>query len=119
MRIEELDLPLAVVAADMITQREVVLRRGLLWLATLASLSIPGVYPPQHSGPYTLVDDGVLNTLPSTIAADMGGRHGDRGQTGPSAADLPCRWPVPAAWAPRCHRSHRCPTTALLCGPPD
>jgi predicted acylesterase/phospholipase RssA len=43
-----------------------------MWLATLASLSIPGVYPPQHGGPYTLMDGGVLNTLPSNIAADMG-----------------------------------------------
>jgi NTE family protein len=71
-RIEQLDLPPAVVAADMITQREVALRRGLSRLATLASLSIPGVYPPQHSGPYTLVDGGVRNPVPSNIAADAG-----------------------------------------------
>ena len=69
---EELDIPVALVAADLITQQEVVFRRGLVWPAVLASLSIPGIYPPQRIGPYTLVDGGVLNPVPADVAAEMG-----------------------------------------------
>jgi NTE family protein len=71
-RFEELDVPLAVVAADLMTGREVVFRRGLLRTAVLASIALPGVYPPVRIGPYTLVDGGILNPVPSTVAAEMG-----------------------------------------------
>jgi NTE family protein len=71
-RIEDLTPPLAIVAADLTTRREVVLRSGVLWLAVLASISIPGVYPPQRVGDYTLVDGGVVNPVPGDVAADMG-----------------------------------------------
>ena len=70
--IEELELPLGIVAADLPTQQEVVFRRGLIWRAVLASVSIPGVYPAQRMGRYTLVDGGVVNSLPVGAAADMG-----------------------------------------------
>jgi NTE family protein len=70
--IEELETPLALVAADVVTQRELVLRRGLLWQAVLASIAIPGVYPAQKIGPHIAVDGGVLNPLPVNIAAEMG-----------------------------------------------
>jgi NTE family protein len=70
--IEDLDTPLALVAADIVTQRELVLRRGLLWQAVLASIAIPGVYPAQKIGPHVAVDGGVLNPLPVNIAAEMG-----------------------------------------------
>lgn len=71
-RIEELPLPLAVGATDILTGREVVFRRGPAWRAVLASISIPGVYPPVRIGPHLLVDGGVLNPVPSNIAAEMG-----------------------------------------------
>ena len=70
--IEDLETPLALVAADVVTQRELVLRRGLLWQAVLASIAIPGVYPAQKIGPHIAVDGGVLNPLPVNIAAEMG-----------------------------------------------
>ena len=72
VRIEDLETPLALVAADVVTQRELVLRRGLLWQAVLASIAIPGVYPAQKIGPHIAVDGGVLNPLPVNIAAEMG-----------------------------------------------
>jgi NTE family protein len=50
----------------------VVFRRGLLWAAVLASMAIPGIYPPLSMGPYTLVDGGVLNPVPVDVAAAMG-----------------------------------------------
>jgi NTE family protein len=71
-RIEDLPTPLGLVAADLLTQREVVLRRGPLWRAALASVSVPGVYPAQRIGPYTLIDGGVVNSVPSGVVTDMG-----------------------------------------------
>jgi len=71
-RIEDLPVPLAIVAADIATQREVVFTRGLLWPALLATVSIPGIYPPQRMGRYILVDGGICNPVPSRVAADMG-----------------------------------------------
>lgn len=71
-RIEDLRTPLALVAADILTQQEVVFRTGLLWQAVLASLSIPGVYPALWIGKHLVVDGGVLNPVPVSIAAEMG-----------------------------------------------
>jgi NTE family protein len=72
LRIEDLSMPLAIVAADVNTHREVVFTRGLLWQAVLASISIPGVYPALEIGPYTVVDGGVLDPVPVKIAVEMG-----------------------------------------------
>jgi NTE family protein len=71
-RIEELDVPLALVAADLTTGREVVLRRGLLRVAALASMAIPGIYPPVRIGEYSLVDGGLVNPVPISVATSMG-----------------------------------------------
>jgi NTE family protein len=70
--IEELARPLGVVAADLASHREIVFRRGPVWRAVLASVSIPGVYPAQRIGGYTLVDGGVVNAVPAGVASDMG-----------------------------------------------
>jgi NTE family protein len=69
---KDLAVPLALVAADMLTSRELVLRRGIVWQAVLASISIPGIYPAQRIGPYVCVDGGVLNPFPVNVAAEMG-----------------------------------------------
>lgn len=71
-RIEELAVPLALVAADLLTWQEVVFQRGLLWAAVLASMSIPGIYAPQRIGAHLLIDGGVLNPVPSDIVTEMG-----------------------------------------------
>jgi NTE family protein len=70
--IEELEIPLGVVAADVDSHAEVVIRRGFVWQGVLASISIPGVYAAQRIGDYTLVDGGVVNPVPTSVAADMG-----------------------------------------------
>lgn len=71
-RFADLSMPLAVIAADLTTQREIVFHHGLVWSAVLASMAIPGMYPPQRMGPYTLVDGGVLNPVPSDVAVKLG-----------------------------------------------
>ena len=72
MRFENTDIPLSIVAADISSGREIVFNRGPIWPALLASLSIPGIYPPVRIGPYTLVDGGVLNPVPGTTVGEMG-----------------------------------------------
>jgi NTE family protein len=72
IRIEELDVPVAIVAADLLTGREVVFRRGPLWQAVVASMAIPGVYPAVRMDPWVLVDGGVLDPVPTGVCAGMG-----------------------------------------------
>jgi NTE family protein len=71
-RFEDTELPAAVTAADLAARREVVFKRGVIWPALLASMAIPGIYPPQIVGGLTLVDGGVVNPVPSDVAADLG-----------------------------------------------
>jgi NTE family protein len=71
-RIEDLPVPLALVAADIISREEVVIRRGLIWLGVLASAAIPGVWPAVRIGRHVLVDGGVINPVPVTAAVGMG-----------------------------------------------
>jgi len=71
-RIEDMAVPLAVVTADLLTHREVIFRRGRVWPAVLASMSIPGIYPPVRVGGALLVDGGILNPVPTDVVAAMG-----------------------------------------------
>lgn len=70
--LEELPVPLGLVAADLLTGREVVLRRGPVWQAVLATCSIPGIYPAQAVGDYLLVDGGIVEPVPVAAAASLG-----------------------------------------------
>jgi NTE family protein len=72
VRIEDLDVPFAAVAADLKTRREIIFRRGLLHDAVLASLSIPGVYPAVRIGPYLCTDGGIINPVPTSAAEELG-----------------------------------------------
>jgi NTE family protein len=68
----KLHIPLALVASDIYSGREVVFRAGLVWPAVLATIAVPGLFPAQPIGPYGLVDGGVLNPVPADVARDMG-----------------------------------------------
>ncbi len=70
--IEELPIPFAISAADLTEGREIVLRRGPLWQAVLASAAIPAIYPPVQIGPHWLVDGGVVNPVPVANARLLG-----------------------------------------------
>lgn len=70
--IEELPIPFAISAADLTEGREIVLRRGPLWQAVLASAAIPAIYPPVQIGPHWLVDGGVVNPVPVATARLLG-----------------------------------------------
>ena len=73
--IEELPKGFFSISADLITGKEIVHRRGSLWLAVRASLSIPGLLPPVKDGDRILVDGGLLNNLPADVmVADADGQ---------------------------------------------
>jgi NTE family protein len=64
MPIEELSLPYAAVAVDLVNNKEVVYREGSLYRAIRASIAIPGVITPVKEDKHLLVDGGVLNNIP-------------------------------------------------------
>lgn len=73
-RIEDLDLPFACVATELGTGREIWLREGSLLEACRASIALPGLFAPARSGSERLlVDGGVVNPVPVSLARAMGG----------------------------------------------
>lgn len=70
--LEELKIPLYVVAADLKTGQRFVFQRGLIRDAVRASASIPGIFPPVPYGDKLLVDGGVLGNLAPQVARDLG-----------------------------------------------
>ena len=70
----ELDLPFRAVATDLETGGEVVLSSGNLLQALRASISIPGLFSPVRVGKHLLVDGGLVNPVPVSVARDMGAR---------------------------------------------
>jgi NTE family protein len=65
---DELLFPCAVVAVDINTGTEVVLREGRVVDAVLATIAVPGVFPPKPRDGMLLVDGAVLNPVPVTAA---------------------------------------------------
>jgi len=72
LRFEDLTAPLAMIAVDLATRTEMVLDRGPLWLAALASVSIPGIFPPVTIGNHMLIDAGMHDPVPTRAARKMG-----------------------------------------------
>ena len=70
--IRSLPVPFAVVAADLVSGREVVLNEGPLYQALDATTAIPTVFPPVVSGDRVLVDGWVVNPFPSDIVRRAG-----------------------------------------------
>lgn len=64
----DLKIPCAVTAVDVDTAREVILMEGSLVNALLATIAIPGVFPPRIMDGHRLVDGGVLDPVPVSVA---------------------------------------------------
>jgi len=73
-KIEDFEIPLAIIATDFESGRTVVFRKGKVLAAIRASISIPGVFIPVHYNKGLLVDAGVSNPLPIDVARRMGAR---------------------------------------------
>jgi len=64
MPIEELPIPYCAVATDWNTGREVVFRKGSLFAAIRASISLPSFFEPVRRDGMILIDGGVTNPIP-------------------------------------------------------
>jgi NTE family protein len=71
-RIEQATLALHIVATDMLTGGEVVLSTGPVVNAVQASAAIPGVFPPVRIDGVDLIDGGVANNTPISVAVARG-----------------------------------------------
>lgn len=71
-RIEDARIPLAIVASDIETGEQVVLRDGPAAEAVRASACLPGLYAPVEIGGRQLVDGGVLENVPVGPLRDDG-----------------------------------------------
>lgn len=71
-RIEELAVPFVAVATDLVSGDPVLLDRGDLASALLASAAIPGVLPPVVRDGRTLVDGGAVAHVPVLAARQAG-----------------------------------------------
>ncbi len=70
-RIEELQRPFAAVATDLASGREVWLREGPVADAVRASIAMPGLFTPRPHGERLLVDGGLVNPVPVSLARAM------------------------------------------------
>lgn len=64
MNIEDMPIPFAAVATDIIGEKEVVFNQGSFYEAARASVAIPAVFTPVKYADTILVDGGVLNPVP-------------------------------------------------------
>ena len=62
--IEDLPIPYCAVATDLKAGREVVFRKGSLFQAIRASISLPSFYQPVRRDDMILIDGGVTNPIP-------------------------------------------------------
>lgn len=68
LHFSDLKLPFICVATDLVSGREVVLKRGKVLPALIASSSIPGIVEPQKNGSAILVDGSTTSAVPINAA---------------------------------------------------
>ena len=65
---DDLKIPCAVTAVDIKTGNEIVISEGFLRDGVLATIALPGIFPPHRLNNWELMDGGVLNPVPVTVA---------------------------------------------------
>ena len=93
---DALDIPLKIVATDFWSREEVVITKGDLPSAVIASISAPGFFRPMMRDGRVLVDGGAVNPVPYdvwreecdvTVAIDVAGSRSARRSRIPNAFD--------------------------------
>lgn len=74
-KIEEAEIPLAMVTTDAATGEKVVLDKGPVAEAVMASTAIPGIFRPVEHHGRMLVDGGVVENVPVATTRDLGARY--------------------------------------------
>jgi len=70
-RFEDLPIPVGMTAVDLITGQEIILTSGPILDAVLATIALPGVFPPRLLNGYELVDGGLINPVPVGVARSL------------------------------------------------
>ncbi|HHX87359.1 MAG TPA: patatin-like phospholipase family protein [Firmicutes bacterium] len=70
--IEDLPLPLGIVATDITKGERAVIRTGSIAKAVRASCALPGIFNPVEIGGRLMVDGGVLERVPAQAVKEMG-----------------------------------------------
>jgi len=87
---ENLLIPFACTSVDLNSAQEVILAQGSLVDAVMATIAVPGIFPPRLIGEFRLVDGGVMDPVPVSLARWL-------------APSLPiiaiCLQPPPEKWA--------------------
>ena len=65
---KDLRIPCAVTAVDVKSGGEVIISEGSLKNAILSTIALPGIFPMQRLNSWELVDGGVLNPVPVSVA---------------------------------------------------
>jgi NTE family protein len=68
----ETNIPFKAVATDLETGEEIILDKGKIVDAIMASISVPGIFPPVKIGSTYLIDGGVVNPTPIDVVKKMG-----------------------------------------------
>jgi NTE family protein len=68
---DDLEIPCALTAVDLDSGQEMILNQGRVLDAVLATVAIPGVFPPKKWDHHSLVDGGVLNPVPVAIVREI------------------------------------------------
>ena len=67
----DLKIPCALATVDLDSGNEVVLKEGRVLDAVMATIAIPGIFPPKKWDDHTLVDGGVLDPVPVSIVREI------------------------------------------------
>ncbi|GHI01270.1 patatin-like phospholipase family protein [Neobacillus kokaensis] len=70
--IEEFSIPISIIATDLLTGEKVIFTKGPAAEAVRASISIPGIFVPVRYQGRLLVDGGVTDRVPISVAKEMG-----------------------------------------------
>jgi len=71
-KIEDADIPLAVIATDISNGEKVIINKGLVTQAVMASTCIPGVFSPVEFDEKLLVDGGIVENITIDTVKNMG-----------------------------------------------
>ncbi|MBI3395352.1 MAG: patatin-like phospholipase family protein [Spirochaetia bacterium] len=71
-RFEDLKIPFGAVATNLVDLSEIHLTSGALLPAVRASVAVPGFFTPEEQGKLQLVDGGLVNPVPVSLARRLG-----------------------------------------------
>ena len=91
----DLRIPCAVTAVDLVKMEEVILCDGKVIDAVMATIAVPGIFPPRERGEQVLVDGMVLNPVPVRLARSLDPKLP---VVAVSLTPEPERWKISSPW---------------------